>query len=500
MQTLSEAGIPAEACSSAARLCERIAEGAGAALLAAEDLTSEAQDVLERELATQPEWSDFPLVIMETSRGGRTPSTALVRVSSLSYAAVLVRPVHTYSLVSTVRAALLSRSRQYQVRDELAERKRVEAALRESNERKDEFLAMLGHELRNPLSAIRNATQLMKVAPHNGDGLKKAYGVLDRQSLHMTRLIDGLLEVARIARGKISLAPETLDVGEILEATLQDRNAQAQKRQVELASDLSSEPIWVRADRSRLTQIFDNLIGNALKFTDPPGSIRVSLKREDEYAVIRVSDTGVGIRPEMLERLFEPFQQEEQDVARAAGGLGLGLALARGLVELQGGSIRGYSAGPGTGAEFEVRFPLFAAPSASEPMAQPAPPISCRVLIIEDNLDAGESLCALLEIKGYQATLVGTGAEAVEFLQSHGADVVLCDLGLPGMSGYELARTVRAEESLREIPLVAVTGYGQPEDRRRTAEAGFDEHVTKPVEVEPLTVLLNRLTAGHAVA
>lgn len=491
VQTARKAGIVAEACASMAVLCDEISTGAGAAVVAGEALDAPGQHSLVQALQHQPEWSDFPLVVMETPRRGVSLITSF-DLGFPSYAIVLVRPVHAQTLISALRSALRSRMRQYQVRDELVERRRAEHALTEVNERKDEFLAMLGHELRNPLAAIRSATDLMRFLAPETAQLERTHGVLDRQSAHMSRLIDGLLEVSRIARGKIQLDETVVDARDVVGLGLQDRIPQIETRGLTLTIESTSDPLWVLADQVRLVQVLDNLIANGIKFTESPGTIHVTLSEDAGDAVIRVKDTGAGIRPEMLERVFEPFQQDTQDIARPAGGLGLGLALAKGLVELQRGSIRAHSAGPGTGAVFEVRLPLVPAPIERQRVTQSTRVPPMRILIVEDNLDAGQSLRDLLEVLGHQATLAVNGFEAIDALRKHGADAVLCDLGLPGMSGYGVARTVRGDDSLKRTPLVALTGYGQAEDRARTASAGFDAHLTKPVDVESLNRVLSR--------
>jgi signal transduction histidine kinase/ActR/RegA family two-component response regulator len=369
---------------------------------------------------------------------------------------------------------------------DVSERKNAEQQLREADRRKDEFLAMLGHELRNPLAAIRNATELLERSAPADSRLLRVHGVLERQSTQMARLIDGLLEISRIARGKIRLERAAIDVRDVLRGVLEDRAAQIEASGLSLRVSPSDEPLWIWADRVRLAQVFDNLLGNAMKFTPAPGSIELALGRDAAHALIRVRDTGVGIRPEMLTRLFQPFQQEAQDIAREAGGLGLGLALARGLVELHGGSIDAISDGPGMGAQFSVRLPLGEAASAPSRTPSAAPLHARRVLIVEDNVDAGETLRALLELRGHDVAVALSGAEALELLRERGADIVLCDLGLPGMSGYDVARAVRADAALRDIRLIALTGYGQPEDRRRAADAGFDAHLVKPVDLQAL--------------
>jgi PAS domain S-box-containing protein len=395
--------------------------------------------------------------------------------------------------VYAFRVGALEQRRVAVLFNDITERKRYAEQLREADRRKDEFLAMLGHELRNPLAAIRNATELLKLIAPEDRRLQRAQGVLERQSAHMTRLIDGLLEVSRIARGKIHLDLETLDLRQIIAGTVESRISQIEARGLKLGTDVLPQPLWVRGDPVRLTQIVDNLLANAIKFTDAPGAIDVTLHEEAGAAVIRVRDTGVGIRPQMLDRLFEPFQQDTQDISRAAGGLGLGLALAKGLVELHGGSIEAHSAGPGTGAELVVRVPLASAP-AGEPRGKPRAQVEARrILIVEDNPDAGQTLRDLLEILGHDVAVAETAAQALDALHTRGADVVLCDLGLPDMSGYDLVRAIRGDASLRTLPVVALTGYGQPEDRQRTADAGFDDHLTKPVNIEALNAVLGRL-------
>ncbi|HEX7842452.1 MAG TPA: ATP-binding protein, partial [Kofleriaceae bacterium] len=377
--------------------------------------------------------------------------------------------------------------------NDITERKRYAEQLREADRRKDEFLAMLGHELRNPLAAIRNATELLKLLAPEDHRLQRAQGVLERQSAHMTRLIDGLLEVSRIARGKIQLDRETLDMRRVIDGALESRMSQLEARGLELTTDVPPRPLWVHGDLVRLTQIVDNLLANAIKFTDPPGTVHVRLHAENGAAAIRVRDTGVGIRPQMLDRLFEPFQQDTQDIARAAGGLGLGLALAKGLVELHGGSIEAHSAGPGTGTEIVVRVPLASDP-ADSPRGNPAARAKARrILVIEDNADGREMLREVLELLGHDVAAVETATEGLESLRTRRPDVVLCDLGLPDMNGYDLVQLVRGDPSLRDIPFVALTGYGQPEDRQRTKDAGFDDHLTKPVNIEALNAVLGRL-------
>ncbi|MCX4241994.1 hybrid sensor histidine kinase/response regulator [Paraliomyxa miuraensis] len=384
------------------------------------------------------------------------------------------------------------------------ERARAEAALRiseerlrEADRRKDEFLAMLGHELRNPLAAIRNATALIEHTTSPDPRMTRIHAVLERQSTHMTHLIDGLLEVSRIARGKIVLERTTLDACSVVEEVVHDHGSELEERQLELETELPAAPLWVLADRARLVQIFDNIVGNAIKFTPACGRVVVTLTAKDGAAVFRVRDTGVGMRPEMLEVLFEPFQQEAQDIVRSAGGLGLGLALAKGLVALHDGAIEARSAGLGEGTELVVRLPLAPPPDVDAPRPRPNPSKPRHILIVEDNADARTMLAMLLELQGHAVALAETGLEALELLQRHSFDLILCDLGLPGMSGYDVAKAIRSDPKTRDTPLVAVTGYGQPSDRARTLDAGFDEHLVKPAGIEAIAAVLERYRDGR---
>ncbi len=367
---------------------------------------------------------------------------------------------------------------------DVTERKRTEEALQEAGRRKDQFLAMLGHELRNPLAPIRNAAQVLRKVGGGDPVLARARDIIDRQVRHMTHLLDDLLDVSRVAAGKISLRKERMDLVELVRATVEEHRPDAQAGGLALAASLPDRPVWVFADPTRISQSVANLLINALKFTPAGGHVAVAVAPEPGgTAAVTVSDDGMGIEPEMLDRLFEPFAQADRSLDRSRGGLGLGLSLVRSFVEMHGGAVAVRSEGPGKGSAFTLRLPLAEAPPAEMPEpAAPARPQ--RVLVIEDNMDAAETMATMLELYGHEVAVAHTGPEGVERARSFGPTVVLCDIGLPGgMDGYAVARALRAEPALREARLVALTGYGQDDDKLRAREAGFDEHLTKPVNL-----------------
>jgi PAS domain S-box-containing protein len=370
---------------------------------------------------------------------------------------------------------------------DVTEQREAEEQLRKSHQRKNEFLAMLGHELRNPLAAIRNATELIKRTPTDDQHLQRAEGVLDRQSEHMATLLDGLLDVSRITRGKLDVETEPTDLLRLLRQVCSDLVDKAREREVALELDSEEETIVLEADPARLTQIFQNLIDNGIKFTDSGGKVVIEARSQGGEAVVAIRDTGIGFSPEMQEQIFD------------GGGLGLGLALARGLAELHGGSVEARSEGAGRGAEFIVRLPL-EQPSVAEggdgEQAASAPrrrPV--RILLVEDNEDSAEMLRQVLALSGHVVQVASRGDQAVALAREQAPQVVLCDLGLPGgMSGFDVAQELRRDAQTRRLPLVALSGYGRPEDKARAEEAGFDAHLTKPVDGKALEQALAELT------
>jgi len=376
--------------------------------------------------------------------------------------------------------------------------RQVEQKLLQADRQKDEFLAMLGHELRNPLAAIRTASALMKrgaLGALDEARFIKAQQVLDRQTMHMAKLLDGLLDVSRIIRGKIKLDFEILDLGAICADALTDTAASFEARKLKLQSDIPPRPVWVRGDRVRLGQIIGNLLSNAIKFTPEGGSIRLAVEQRDTTAVLSVIDTGVGLEPELIPHIFEIFRQSEQTIDRSNGGLGLGLALVKTLTELHGGHVEARSEGLGKGAQLIVTLPVSQTAQSGLAHDVRAHDGILNVVLIEDNEDTVEVLRQVLEEFGHRVSTALQGEKGLELVRQVSPDVVFCDLGLPGkMNGFDVARELRADEKTRHIPLVALSGYGRPEDKQRSFESGFDVHMTKPAEIADFERVLRELT------
>jgi PAS domain S-box-containing protein len=376
---------------------------------------------------------------------------------------------------------------------------RQNARLVEADKRKDEFLALLGHELRNPLAPIRNALQIMELRGDDAAASGRARVMIDRQTTHLTRLVDELLDASRIARGKVTLSVERLDLAALVRTTAEDHRAGAEAAGLSAEVVTPPDPVWVCGDLARLTQIVTNLFSNSVKFTERGGRVAVRLDTQSGEAVLSVSDTGVGVDPTHLPTLFQAFRQVDADPARTKGGLGLGLAVVKGLVELHCGRVEAASAGRGHGATFTVRLPLDATgpvpKSGTAPDASARPGGSRRVVIVEDQADAADSLREVLELLGFEAFVARSGPEGVELCRRLHPHAVVSDIGLPGMTGFEVARALRADPATATAILVAVSGYAQDEDRRKAREAGFDALLAKPACADELMGLIARPVA-----
>ena len=376
---------------------------------------------------------------------------------------------------------------------DIRDQRRTEEDLREQDRRKSEFLAVLSHELRNPLAPITNSLHVIDHAPAGSAQVQRAQAVIRRQVAQLARLIDDLLDVTRIARNKIELRCERLDLDEIARRTVEDHRALFDQREVRLAYAPAPERVWVHGDGNRLVQAIGNLLQNAAKFTPGGGTTRVSVSadRAGERAILQVADSGAGIDGEMLARLFQPFVQADTTLVRSKGGLGLGLALVKGIVELHGGDVRVDSGGPGQGAEFVVRLPLDPTPAAGRSEARPPPRhLPRRVLIIEDNIDAAESMRDVLALAGHEIAMAHDGRDGLAKARELRPEFIVCDIGLPGLDGFEVARTLRADATFAHTLLVALSGYAQPEDVSRATTAGFDLHLAKPPNLKRLAEIL----------
>jgi PAS domain S-box-containing protein len=361
--------------------------------------------------------------------------------------------------------------------------------LEEQDQRKDAFLASLSHEMRNPLAALRNAVEVLDRSHLVDERADRARGVVDRQVVHLTRLVDDLLDVSRIARGKIRLRKERIDLAEVVRKTVDDHQEIFARARVNVELRPAPTPLWINADPTRMAQVTGNLLENAAKFTSAGGRVTISVERENGRIVLRVRDTGAGIDPAMLPNIFQPFFQAEGTLHQSTTGLGLGLALSKALVELHSGTVEAASSGPGKGAEFVVAIPSAEGAAASAAVVEkPASPRARKVLIIEDNEDAALTLSDVLELEGHRAQVASDGESGVEAARSFKPDVVFCDVGLPGIDGYEVAKRLRAEGS--SAVLVALTGYAAADDVKRVHDAGFDHHLPKPADMDRLMDIL----------
>jgi len=480
-EVLRHAGIEIELCATVRALVNEAQRGA-AAVLVPEEAIAIASGQLTAMLSQQAPWSDLPVLVL--TRPGADSAEASLAVSALGNVTLLERPVRMATLLSTVRTALRARERQYQIRRQLTE-------LRAADQRKDEFLATLGHELRNPLSPLLTCVELLKLSAPSDPTMSRVVGVMQRQAGHLVRLVDDLLEVSRITRGLIEVQRTPVALADVVSAAVETSRPVIEASEHVLTVDMANEPLMIYGDDVRLTQVFANLLNNAAKYTDPGGRIDVSVRKSGQTVVVSVRDTGIGIDQEHLSSVFDMFTQVSRSNRRTQGGLGIGLTLVRSLVELHGGSVTASSDGPGRGSAFEVRLPLIAAP------VQPHDGTAVlrrfprrRVLVVDDNPDATETLQHLLESLGAIVVAAGSGREALGLFETFEPHAVLLDIGMPGMDGYEVARRIRAMPAGRATQIIALTGWGQQEDIRRSIQAGFDHHMVKPLDVEKLRALI----------
>lgn len=486
---LEAAGMPCVVRKDIDEVCVELDRGAGAIVFTEEALSAEAAPRLARALNRQPAWSDIPIIILSGVPDVETQSRAFHELGRRTNVTVVDRPVRIQSLISAAQTALRSRDRQYQVAELM---KTLEDRIHE----RDRFLAILGHELRNPLGAILLASQM-----RDGDGqlAGEHAELIERQSRHLTRLVNDLLDLSRVVSGKIVLKREVIDLADALDQALEMVHDAAKRQKVKVELKKSEGHLPVYADPLRAAQIVANVLGNAIKYTPEGGHIVVSVERNGDQACVRVTDDGVGIAPERIDTIFELFAQAENAIGRAQGGMGIGLALVRTLLELHGGKISVKSDGVGKGSEFLISFPMTQAANMPATRVAQRPATGRdggprRIVVVEDNPDVRDLLRLKLKRLGHEVDAVGDGVAGVDAIMDRKPDLALVDIGLPGIDGYEVAARVR--ESLgREVVLVAVSGFGLPEDKRKAIDAGFDEHITKPADVNDIENLLSRLPA-----
>jgi signal transduction histidine kinase len=478
---LTEASFHNVHCDSWEVFRSELERGVGAVVAAAEFLSDSVLPNLQAILTSQPPWSDMPIIVV----GGIEPPPNEDRFRRLGNVSILQRPVAVDTLTSTVTSALRARRRQYEIRDLLRQRD-------EADQRKDEFLAMLAHELRNPLAPLRTALELLKLGPSR-DTVSRAHATMDRQIVHLTRLVDDLLDVSRITRRKILLKKTRLDASQAIKDAIASAQALAAEKGLNLEVHVPDEQLTLEADPVRLEQMVGNLIGNAIKFTPAGGVIHVSLEYDGSWAVVHVRDTGVGIAPENLERVFDLFEQTAPSLDRRHGGLGIGLTVVRLLAELHGGDARIFSAGEGAGTDAAIRLPLHPQDAAAEPDAlrgTPARGSARRVLIIDDNPDVVDMLAAYLRQIGHDVLQANDGHLGIRSALEHKPSVIVCDIGLPGLDGYDVARTLRHEPGFESCLLIAVSGYGDGASRDKAHRVGFAHYVTKPADPMLLAELI----------
>ena len=490
LRVLREAGITAEICDSADHLLRESTRGAGAIILTDDASRHDPLAELRHALERQPSWSELPILVL-----ARPDSPRLDALRTVPGVVLLERPVHLRSLVSAVQAALRARWRQYELRDQLEQTQAVNRELHGQARAKDDFLATLSHELRNPLSALTAAAHLLDRGSLDAQADIMARQIVKRQTGLMSRLLDDLLDVSRITRGKLEIRKAPTELSSIIESAIEAVQPLLNRKGHVFSVKVPDRAVIIEADSVRLSQVLANLLTNAAKYTEPKGRIELEVQRRGEAVEFRVRDSGIGIPRESQAEIFNMFAQLSPAIDRSEGGLGIGLALAKGLVALHGGTIDVRSEGPGRGSEFTVRLPTARSASpdvATTPResAEEGQVRRCDLIVADDNADALQSLAMLLEMEGHAVRVASDGMAALALAQERMPDVMLLDIGMPLLNGYEVAARVRRLEGGDSIMLIALTGWGQPADRARASEAGFDHHLTKPIEYDELAALL----------
>ncbi len=483
-QVFRSVSIGSMVCRDTGDLLEQLPRGAGALLLAEEVISGSAIRPLAEYVASQPTWSDIPILLL--TRSGADSMDARRAVESLGNVTLMERPVRTTALISAARSALRARERQYQVRD--------------ADQRKDEFLATLAHELRNPLAPIRTSMGILKHLHPESEPVTRLRNVVDRQVTHLTRLVDDLLDVARITSGKVVLKKDRITLHSVINHAVEISTSSMEAKKHRLDVHEPENDYLLDADHARLVQSVANLLVNAAKFTPAHGHIVLRTYVEGNTVTFSVRDNGIGLESASLTRIFDLFAQTPVP-GEAPTGLGIGLSLAKQFAEMHGGKLHAVSDGLGRGSEFVLTLPVVGEQKQNplrEEVAAIAPAVDGsmrKVLVVDDNVDAADTLEAVLSMDGFAVTTVYNGVAAVAQARAAVPDVVVMDIGMPGMDGYDAARLIRQQPGGEKILLIALTGWGQSNDRKRASEAGFDHHLVKPVDYELLIKCLQALPA-----
>jgi signal transduction histidine kinase/ActR/RegA family two-component response regulator len=492
-QVFNASSIENHVCADVDELMLELSLGAGAILMVEEALASSMLKPLVRYVEEQPTWSDIP-ILMLTKRGADSISVQNA-VDMLGNVTLMERPIRISALLSAARSALRARTRQYQVRD--------------ADYRKDEFLASLGHELRNPLAPIRTSVGLLKHLYPDLAPVTKTYNVVERQIVHLTRLVDDLLDVARITSGKVALQRGPVMLSEVVNHVVEISAVLAESKKHVIEVNAPAQVVQLNADRARLVQSLANVLANAVKFTLEPNKIIFNTSVSGDTVTFSIRDFGIGLERYSLSRIFDMFVQAQPSAGQAPTGLGIGLSLARQFTEMHGGTIDVKSDGLGHGTEFTLALPIVVhaeqdaeTTAGSDSAASAAKPhhasgaSAMNILVVDDNHDACETLCALLEADGYTVSAAYDGYQAVEVVKAALPEIIVLDIGLPGIDGYEAARRIRALPGGKNVWIIALTGWGQANDKRLAMEAGFDRHLVKPVDFD----LLNNCIAQRSAA
>jgi signal transduction histidine kinase/ActR/RegA family two-component response regulator len=503
-QILARAGIPHAICPTLYALASALADGVGALLLSEETLDEPGLDALTQAISDQPPWSDLPVLLVAGASRRHIGMHTLQRVRRLGNVTLLDRPIRSAVVLSAVESALRSRARQYELREVLIALHEAREQADATNRVKDEFLATLSHELRTPLNAMLGWASMLRSGQVHGPLVARAHEIIERNARAQHALVADLLDVSRIITGKLALTPSPVAVVPLLMAAIDSVAAAAEAKRVTITTHVEQNDTMVIGDRARLQQVFWNLLSNAVKFTPSGGGVDIDAHVDQDQVVISVSDTGIGIDPEFLPAVFDRFRQADSTTTRLHGGLGLGLAIVRHLIELHGGRIEVRSPGAGQGATFLVWLPQLASGSAtasatsSRRLREPAAVDlhGVRVLVVDDDVDARELLGVILREAGARPTLVGSASEALDLITSGPLiDAIICDLVIPDQDGYSLVTAIRAAATRRHrpVPAMVLTAYTGESDETRARKAGFAAFVPKPIDPYTLTRTFGRV-------